>query len=55
MAPVCVVQRRAGSISEGKLLPTVHSNMSCFQGKQLEVWHSISVQDYILINFDQAF
>lgn len=55
MGPGCVVQRRAGSISWGKLLPAVHSNMSWFQGKQLDVWRSISVLDYILINFDHAF
>lgn len=47
--------KRAGSISQGKRLPAVHSNMSWYQAEQLDVWHSISVLDYILINFDQAF
>lgn len=37
MVPGCDVQRSSGSISMGKLLPAVHSNMSWFQGKQLEV------------------
>lgn len=37
MGPECDVQRSSGSISSGKLLPAVHSNMSWFQGKHLEV------------------
>lgn len=35
MAPGCVVQRRAGGISKGKILPAVH--MRWFEDKQLEV------------------
>lgn len=45
MGPGCDVQRSSGSISKGKLLPAVFSNMSWFQGKQLEFWRSTSAQD----------